>query len=79
LQYDWRFGALVRLVKAWARRFDVNDSANGSLNSFALTLMVREALSADVSSTLPRLARPCSSPAPGLSFCPPLHACCLLL
>lgn len=40
LQYDWRVGALVRLVKLWARRHDINDSANGSLNSFALTLLV---------------------------------------
>ena len=40
LQYEWRFGALVRLVKLWARKHDINDSANGSLNSFAFTLMV---------------------------------------
>ena len=40
LQYEWRFGALVRLVKLWARKHDINDSANGSLNSFALTLLV---------------------------------------
>jgi DNA polymerase sigma len=30
----------VRLVKLWARKHDINDSANGSLNSFALTLLV---------------------------------------
>jgi DNA polymerase sigma len=39
-QFDWRFGALVRLVKLWARHHDVNDSTNGTLNSFALTLLV---------------------------------------
>ena len=43
LQYDWRVGALVRLVKAWARRFLINDSAAGTLNSFALTLMASHA------------------------------------
>ena len=40
-QFDWRFGALVRLVKLWARQHGANDSANGTLNSFALTLLVR--------------------------------------
>lgn len=40
LQFDWRFGALVRLIKLWARHHDVNDSTNGTLNSFALTLLV---------------------------------------
>ena len=40
-QYDWRYGALARLVKAWARRRGLNDSAGGTFNSFALTLMVR--------------------------------------
>ncbi|PSC67618.1 poly(A) RNA polymerase GLD2 [Micractinium conductrix] len=39
-QFEWRFGALVRLVKLWARQQGVNDSANGTFNSFALTLMV---------------------------------------
>ena len=41
LQYEWRFGALVRLVKLWARRWGVNDSTAGTLNSFALTMLVR--------------------------------------
>lgn len=40
-QFDWRFGALVRLVKLWARRHNINDSTAGTLNSFALTLLVR--------------------------------------
>lgn len=39
-QYEWRFGALVRLVKLWARNCGINDSANGTLNSFAITLLV---------------------------------------
>lgn len=39
-QYDWRFGALLRLVKLWARHYGINDSANGTFNSFALTLLV---------------------------------------
>ena len=39
-QHEWRFGALVRLVKLWARDKGANDPANGTLNSFALTLMV---------------------------------------
>ncbi|GAB4813989.1 hypothetical protein N2152v2_001035 [Parachlorella kessleri] len=39
-QYDWRMGALVRLVKVWARRHQVNDSIAGTFNSFALTLMI---------------------------------------
>ncbi len=41
VQYDWRFGALVRLVKLWARTACINDSSMGTFNSFALTLMVR--------------------------------------
>ena len=40
-QYEWRFGALVRLVKLWARHWGVNDSTAGTLNSFALTMLVR--------------------------------------
>lgn len=40
MQYEWRFGALVRLVKLWARNCGINDSANGTLNSFAITLLV---------------------------------------
>jgi hypothetical protein len=39
-QFDWRFGAMVRLIKCWARAHDVNDAAEGTLNSYALTLMV---------------------------------------
>ena len=39
-QFDWRFGALVRLIKYWARYHDINDASNGSLNSYAITLMV---------------------------------------
>lgn len=38
--YEWRFGALVRLVKTWARRNDLNDPANGTFNSYCLSLMV---------------------------------------
>lgn len=48
LQFDWRVGALVRLVKLWARHHDVNDSTNGTLNSFALTLLVGASCSAGV-------------------------------
>jgi hypothetical protein len=39
-RYEWRLGALVRLVKLWARRRGINDASAGTLNSFALTLMV---------------------------------------
>ena len=39
-QYDWRFGALCRLVKLWARGQRINDASSGSLNSFCITLMV---------------------------------------
>lgn len=37
---DWRFGAMVRLVKLWARHHNLNDSSQGTFNSFALTLLV---------------------------------------
>lgn len=40
LQYDWRFGALVRLVKLWAKHQDINNSQHGTLNSHAITLLV---------------------------------------
>jgi hypothetical protein len=39
-QVDARFGALVRLVKGWAKRQGVNDPSQGTLNSYCLTLMV---------------------------------------
>lgn len=37
---DWRVGALVRLVKAWARQQGINSAGDGTLSSHALTLMV---------------------------------------
>ena len=37
---DWRFGAMVRLVKLWARHHSLNDSSQGTFNSFALTLLI---------------------------------------
>lgn len=37
---DWRFAALVRLVKLWAGTCGMNDATAGTFNSFALTLMV---------------------------------------
>jgi hypothetical protein len=37
---DWRVGALVRLIKLWARHHNLNDSSTGTFNSFALTLLV---------------------------------------
>lgn len=37
---DWRFPALVRLVKLWASTCGMNDATAGTFNSFALTLMV---------------------------------------
>ena len=37
---DWRVGALVRLVKAWAREQGINSAGDGTLSSHALTLMV---------------------------------------
>ena len=40
---DWRFGALVRLVKLWAGCYGMNDATAGTFNSFALTLMVSRA------------------------------------
>lgn len=43
VQYDWRVGALVRLVKLWAGTHDINDSSHGTLNSHALTLLVSDA------------------------------------
>ncbi|KAL6783942.1 PAP6 [Auxenochlorella protothecoides x Auxenochlorella symbiontica] len=39
-QMEWRFGALVRLVKTWAKAHSLNDASAGSLNSHALTLLV---------------------------------------
>lgn len=38
-QLDWRVGALVRLVKAWAAQADISGAARGRLSSYALTLM----------------------------------------
>ena len=38
---DDRFPAMVRIVKAWARSRGLNDSTNGTMNSFALSLLVR--------------------------------------
>ena len=64
LQFDWRFGALVRLIKLWARHHDVNDSTNGTLNSFALTLLVGFS---PVAAAL--LGMPGSSWAPQLNWC----------
>lgn len=43
---DDRFPALVRVVKAWARSKGLNDSTNGTLNSFALSLLVRSCYAA---------------------------------
>lgn len=40
MQFDWRVGALVRLVKVWARSHNLNDASQGTFNSFALTLLV---------------------------------------
>ena len=37
---DWRAGALIRLVKVWAREHELNNSASGTFNSFALSLLV---------------------------------------
>lgn len=37
---DWRVGALVRLIKLWARRHNLNDSSTGTFNSYALTLLI---------------------------------------
>ena len=39
---DARFPALLRLVKLWAKAFHMNDASNGTFNTFALTLMVRQ-------------------------------------
>ncbi len=39
---DARFPAMVRIVKTWARTRGLNDSSNGTMNSFALSLLVRE-------------------------------------
>jgi hypothetical protein len=39
-QVDPRFGALVRLVKGWAKRQGVNDPSQGTLNSYCLTLVI---------------------------------------
>ena len=37
---DSRFPDLIRIVKLWAKAFHLNDAANGTFNTFALTLMV---------------------------------------
>lgn len=37
---DWRVGALIRLVKAWARQQGINNAGEGTLSSHALSLMV---------------------------------------
>ena len=37
---DSRFRQLLRLVKLWAKAHDLNDATSGTLNSFALSLMV---------------------------------------
>ncbi len=37
---DTRFPALLRLVKAWARRQNILDGSQGLLNSYCLTLLV---------------------------------------
>eukprot|EP00890_Picochlorum_soloecismus_P001434 jgi/Picsp_1/2291/NSC_05755-R1_nucleotidyltransferase family protein len=39
-QIDWRFSALVRLIKMWASEHKVNDASQGTLNSFSLILLV---------------------------------------
>ncbi|KAL4440632.1 hypothetical protein ABPG75_003633 [Micractinium tetrahymenae] len=56
-QYEWRFGALVRLVKLWARHYGTNDSTNGTLNSFALTLLVMFHLQTRSPAVLPPLCQ----------------------
>jgi hypothetical protein len=38
--HDWRFGTMVRLVKLWARKWELNDPTTGTFNSFSLSLMV---------------------------------------
>lgn len=37
---DWWVGALIRLVKAWARQQGINNAGEGTLSSHALSLMV---------------------------------------
>ncbi|KAK3264614.1 hypothetical protein CYMTET_26662 [Cymbomonas tetramitiformis] len=37
---DPRYSQLSTLIKCWAKNSDLNDPANGTLNSFALTLLV---------------------------------------
>lgn len=37
---DWRFQCLVRLVKIWAKNFNLIDASCGFLNSYSLTLLV---------------------------------------
>lgn len=39
-QFDWRFGAVVRLVKLWAGVHHINDASQGTFNSYTLTLLV---------------------------------------
>ena len=39
-EIDSRFPDLIRIVKLWAKAFHLNDAANGTFNTFALTLMV---------------------------------------
>jgi hypothetical protein len=38
--HDWRFGTMVRLIKLWARKWELNDPTTGTFNSFSLSLMV---------------------------------------
>jgi DNA polymerase sigma len=37
---DWRFQCLVRMVKIWAKNFNLIDASCGFLNSYSLTLLV---------------------------------------
>lgn len=52
---DWRFQALVRLVKVWASKYDINDAASGTLNSFSWTLLCIHHLQTRLVPILPRL------------------------
>lgn len=41
-QIDPRFPFLVRVVKEWAGARGVNNASNGTFNSYAIVLLVRE-------------------------------------
>jgi hypothetical protein len=40
LQLDWRVRPMMMIIKSWAKSRDINDAKEGTLSSYALTLLV---------------------------------------